>query len=311
MQEENIAKIKEEEERRKEVSVKFADKLADINNMMDENKEQSDKLRDENLKMTAKLADLYGQFQKREEDVAKMSHQIELERQFSQATLAKMELEIMAEKEMHAKEQALMKSNLEKSEANCRVLLDTVKNLQEHIDIYKTQYEDFETTMSKSNKVFDNFKSEMSLMTKQATSLEKESQSWRAKWQDSMKAVLELTEMKRNQDILIQSSDKKIEQLQKLCRQLQVDRASFLKLLKAHGIEPSAQGIKESSPEETGKREAAPKMTSKEKELVLLKDNLKAVQEALTKLSVDEAEVDKTDEAPSQYPVTDGVQSEY
>jgi chromosome segregation ATPase len=288
IKEENIAKIKEEEERRKEVSLKFADKLSDINNMMDENKEKSDKLREENLKMTAKLADLYNQFQKREEDISKMSHQLELERQFSQATLAKMELEIKAEKEMHAKEQALMKSNLEKSEANCCVLLETVKGLQDHIDVYKNQYEDFETTMSKSAKVFDNFKFEIANMTKQVAVLEQEAQSWKNKFHDSMKALVEMSELKKNQELYVQSLDKKNDQLHKLCRQLQVDRGNYLKLLKSHGIEPTTTlSPKE---EETPKTKPSPKMTKKEKELQILKDNLKAVQDELSRLSFEEAE---------------------
>ncbi|RZC42452.1 alpha-taxilin, partial [Asbolus verrucosus] len=296
IKEENIAKIKEEEERRKEVSLKFADKLSDINTMMDENKEKSDKLREENLKMTAKLAELYNQFQRREEDISKMSHQLELERQFSQATLAKMELEIKAEKEMHLKEQAIMKSNLEKSEANCCVLLETVKGLQDHIDVYKNQYEDFESTMSKSAKVFDSFKFEIANMTKQVATLEQEAQSWKNKFHDSMKALVELSEVKKNQELYLQSLEKKNDQLQKLCRQLQVDRANFLKLLKSHGIEPTSNQC--SKDDETGKKAESPKMTKKEKELQLLKDNLKAVQDELTRLSVEEGS--KTEEETSQ-----------
>ncbi|XP_063928146.1 alpha-taxilin isoform X2 [Zophobas morio] len=291
IKEENMAKIKEEEERRKEVSLKFADKLNDINSMMEDNKEKSDKLREENLKMTAKLADLYAQFQKREEDISKMSQQLELERQFSQATLTKMELEIKAEKELHLQEQTLMKGNLEKSEANCAVLLSTVKGLQDHIDVYKHQYEDFESTMSKSTKVFDNFKFEIANMTKQVNHLEEECLSWKQKFQQSMKALVEMSEQKKGQDAHLRSVDKKIEQLNKLCRQLQSDRSSYLKLLKTHGIEPPPSAIPKGKPaDNVVPKTSTADMTEKEKELEALKENLKAVQDELTRLNVDEIE---------------------
>lgn len=249
--------------------------------MMDENKEKSNKLREENLKMTTKLAELYNQFQEREEDISKMSHQLELERNYSQATIEKMDLEMRAQQEVHLQEQAVWKRNLEKSEANCCVLLERVKALQNHIDVYKNQCENLESTMTKSTKVFDNFKTEIGSMTKKVAILEQEVQSWKRKFTDSMAALIEMSDEKKNQDMYVQSLDKKNEQLNKLCRQLQVDRSNYLKLLKSHGIEPI------SNPEKSP-TEVSPKMTKKEKELHLLKENLKAVQNELTKLSVEE-----------------------
>ncbi|XP_044257093.1 alpha-taxilin [Tribolium madens] len=296
IKEENLVKIKEEEERRKEVSSKFADKLSDINNMMDENKEKSEKLREENLRMTARLADLFNQFKKREEDIARMSHQLELERKFSQATISKMDLEMKAQKEVHAKEQELMKCNLEKSEANCTVLLETVKGLQDHIDVYKNQYQDFESTMTKSANVFDNFKTEIANMTKQVAALEKEAQFWKNKFNDSMKALIEMSELKKNQDLYLQSLERKVEQLNKLCRQIQVDRSHYLKLLKSYGIEPTPSQPQEKTEEA---KKASPTMTKKEQELHLLKENLKAVQDQLARLNVEgseKTETKKTDE---------------
>ncbi|XP_015835241.1 alpha-taxilin isoform X2 [Tribolium castaneum] len=267
IKEENLVKIKEEEERRKEVSSKFADKLSDINNMMDENKEKSEKLREENLRMTARLADLFKQFKKREEDITRMSQQLELERQFAQATITKMELEMRAQNELNAKEQ------------------ETVKGLQDHIEVYKNQYQDFESTMTKSANVFDNFKAEIATMNKQIATLEKETQFWKNKFNDSMKALIEVSELKKNQDLYVQSLERKVEQLNKLCRQIQVDRSHYLKLLKNSGIELTPPSQPQEKTEEAKK--ASPTMTKKEQELHLLKENLKVVQDQLARLSVE------------------------
>lgn len=287
MQEENMAKLKEEEERRKAVALKFTGKLTDINNMMEETKEKSSKLREENLKMTSKLTELYNEFQQREQDSTKMAHQMDIEKQYNEARLKKMELEMRAEKEIMGRERALIQGNLEKSEANCRILQNTIKGLQEQIDVYKNQYSDFESTMTKSNKVFDTFKYEITTMTKRVASLETETQVWRTKYQNSAKQIIDLSKLKQNHEKAIVTSEKKIEQLQKLCRQLQVDRAAFLRLLKNHNITPTSQICMDERDKPScngaGKKVVAPKKpaTDKEKELERLKTQMKAFQDEL------------------------------
>lgn len=66
MQEENLARLREEEERRKEVSTKFNVTLSEISNLMKENSDKNSKLRDENQDMATRLQDLIKQYEARE-----------------------------------------------------------------------------------------------------------------------------------------------------------------------------------------------------------------------------------------------------
>lgn len=73
LQEENLARLREEEERRKEVSTKFNVTLSEISNLMKENSDKNSKLRDENQDMATRLQDLIKQYEAREAVSATLS----------------------------------------------------------------------------------------------------------------------------------------------------------------------------------------------------------------------------------------------
>ncbi|XP_018320673.1 alpha-taxilin [Agrilus planipennis] len=272
IKEENLAKIREEEERRKEVALKFQNTLSEVSNMVQENSEKNIKLRDDNKDMANKIQALCEQFNKRKEQLARVEKQLELERQLSEATVAKAELELKAEREMWSKEREILQSNLKKSEENCVKLQENIKSLEENLQVYSGNYKEFESTISRSNEVFDNCKSEMFKMTKQIATLEKECKMFKQRWQKNAQCVIELTATKQSQDTKIDNLERKLEQLQKLCRQLQTDRSSYIKLLKLNGIEPVSQKCVEEPA-------SSPRKTKKEIELEHLKNNLKVLQE--------------------------------
>lgn len=247
---------------------------------MQENSEKNTKLRDDNLDMANKISSLCEQFEKREEQITRMEKQMDLERQLAEATVAKVKFELQAERELWAKEREALQNNLKKSEDTGVQLQTNVKALEEHLQLYTGKYEEFETTISKSNKVFDNCKSEMLKMSKQIMSLEKEAKTWKLRWQKNAQSLLELSESKQTQDIELAGAERKIEQLQKLCRQLQIDRAAYLKLLKVHNIEASSQVCMDDNPPPP--QTIVQKSTKKEKELKLLKNNLKVLQNQLS-----------------------------
>ena len=113
IQEENLARLKEEEERRKEVSGQFNTTLGEISNLMEENTAKNTKLREENQDMASRLKDLIVQMEAREnvclnsiidlmerftfifilQHVEKVLKQKELEVQLADAKLAKLQIE--------------------------------------------------------------------------------------------------------------------------------------------------------------------------------------------------------------------------
>lgn len=65
MQEESVLRIREEEEKRKEVSNKFQGTLAEITSLMQQNNEKNSKLRDDNIEMTTKFKSVCEQYELR------------------------------------------------------------------------------------------------------------------------------------------------------------------------------------------------------------------------------------------------------
>lgn len=244
--------------------------------MMQENTEKNIKLRDDNLDMACKIESLYKQFEQRKEHQSKIEQQLELERQLAQAQIDKSQLELKAQQELWAQERNVLEDKCNQSEKNCVQFQQTIKSLKENLDLYSGKYQEFKTSVSKSNQVFDDCKSEMGKMTKQIASLEKEVKVWKHRTQTNAHAVLQLSEYKKKQEIDYQSASKKLAQLQKLCRQLQIDRLAYLKLLKANSIEPPSQT--ESDENLTPPYNSEFKQTTKEQNLELLKDSLKVLQ---------------------------------
>lgn len=65
LQEESLLRIREEEEKRKEVSNKFQNTLAEITSLMQQNNEKNSKLRDDNIEMTTKFKSVCEQYELR------------------------------------------------------------------------------------------------------------------------------------------------------------------------------------------------------------------------------------------------------
>ncbi|KAL3289368.1 hypothetical protein HHI36_022803 [Cryptolaemus montrouzieri] len=275
IKEENALKLKLEEDRRKEVTSQFQRTLNDINTMMDENQVTNMKLQGDNQDMSTKIAELYKQFEARENDLKKLNKQMELEKQLAKATIAKAEYELQAEREVWKTEMQILQVELAKSESNCQVLEKTIQKLEEHISVYKNQYDNFEGTLTKSNKMFEDCKGEMIKMTKKIASLDKDAHNWKQRFENAAQTIIELTTDKHKQEIEVINTNKKFQQLQKLCRQLQLDRASYLKLLKANNIEPVSEIIDQEP------TEAPDKSSKKEIELKYLQSELKFIQSQL------------------------------
>lgn len=145
--------MKEEEEKRKEVSANFTEKLNSIAALMDENKDKSIRLQEENLAMTAKLTDLYHKFQERETHLSNVNNKMDLQRELSETQMQQLKIEFEVERQVWARERSYLLDNFQKSEEANKVLQENVKTLQDNLNTYQKQYNDFKSTMERSNKV--------------------------------------------------------------------------------------------------------------------------------------------------------------
>lgn len=232
VKDESLLKIREEEEKRKEVSAKFQSTLADVTSLMQQNNEKNTKLHEDNLEMTKKFKSVCEQYELREQQVEKISKQLQLESQLADARLAKAKLEMTAEKEILLKEKHQLLGELAESRTKIKDLEETEINLRSQISLYTSKYDDFQHALSRSNEIFEGFKGEMEKMSKKICKLEKETSSWKQRWEKSHQALLEMAADKQQREGDLTRATKQIAQLQKLCRTLQVERTSLLAQLK-------------------------------------------------------------------------------
>lgn len=96
--------------------------------------------------------------------------------------------------------------------------------LKQQLSLYMDKFEEFQTTMAKSNELFTTFRQEMEKMTKKIKKLEKETIIWRSKWENNNKALLQMAEEKTVRDKEYKAFQIKLDRLEKLCRALQTER---------------------------------------------------------------------------------------
>ncbi|XP_039089842.1 gamma-taxilin isoform X4 [Hyaena hyaena] len=131
--------------------------------------------------------------------------------------------EIQAQLEQHDIHNAkLRQENIELGE-KLKKLIEQYA-LREELSLYMDKFEEFQTTMAKSNELFTTFRQEMEKMTKKIKKLEKETIIWRTKWENNNKVLLQMAEEKTVRDKEYKAFQVKLDRLEKLCRALQTER---------------------------------------------------------------------------------------
>ncbi|XP_044236820.1 gamma-taxilin-like isoform X3 [Ursus arctos] len=199
LKEENTQQAQEEEEHRKEATARFQFTLNEIQAQLEQHDIHNAKLRQENTELGEKLKKLVEQYALREEHIDKVFKHKELQQQLVDARLQQTTQLIEEADEKHQRE-------------------------REFLSLYMDKFEEFQTTMAKSNELFTTFRQEMEKMTKKIKKLEKEMIIWRTKWENNNKVLLQMAEEKAVRDKEYKSFQIKLERLEKLCRALQMER---------------------------------------------------------------------------------------
>ncbi|XP_013149296.1 PREDICTED: gamma-taxilin [Papilio polytes] len=237
IKEESLLKIREEEERRKETQAKFQNTLSEITNLLQQNNEKSAKLRDDNISMTEKFKSLMQQHQIREQQIVKMTKQMGLESELSDAKMQKASLEHQAEKERLVAEIEQMKMTLAQYRAKVMEMQTNETALKGQLAVYTDKYDEFQTALVKSNQLFGGFKEQMDKMSKKIQKLEKESLSWKKRWESSQTALLDMCGERQASEERAAAAARQLQRMQGLCRTLQAERTALLGTLKEHNIE--------------------------------------------------------------------------
>uniref|UniRef100_A0A3Q4BJJ8 Uncharacterized protein n=1 Tax=Mola mola TaxID=94237 RepID=A0A3Q4BJJ8_MOLML len=258
LKDENAQRSREYEEQRKEAMLHFQMTLNDIEVQMEQHSSHNTKLRQENMELAEKLKKLIEQYELREEHIDKVFKHKELQQQLMDSKLQRI-TEMMKEvEEKQQKERDFLLKDVTESRHKCELMKEQETQLKQQLSLYMDKFEEFQSTLAKSNEVFTTFRQEMEKMTKKIKKLEKETTQWRTKWESNNQALLQMAEEKTLRDGHFKALQGKLELLERLCRALQKERNDLnnrLSLLQKQGdketsAHPEAQPMEPLSREE-------------------------------------------------------------
>ncbi|XP_050532365.1 alpha-taxilin-like isoform X2 [Daktulosphaira vitifoliae] len=231
IREESLKRVKEAEDKRIEMTNKFQNTLGEIATVMQQNSEKSNKLRDDNIDMSSRLKNVCEQYELREQQVVKLAKQIELETQLCDAKLAKANMEISVERETLLNEKTHLLKEIRQYQTRIEEMQATEIDLRNQISLYNEKYEEFQNALARSNKVFAGFKGDMELMSKKIVKQEKESASWKMRYERCQQLLDEMTNERARMISDLSVATRQLSTLQKLCRTLHSERQTLLSKL--------------------------------------------------------------------------------
>lgn len=224
VKEESLTRARVEEEKRKEVTNKFQSTISEIQAQMNDHYTKNTKLREENLDLANKLKGLIEQYEQREQHIEKVLKHKDLEGQLAEARLQQVNLQLKEEHEKNIVEKQTMIAETCEARKKVAIMEEQEKQLRNQVALYAEKYEEFQSTLAKSNDVFQSFKTEMDKMTKKIKKLEKDTSMWKTRWENSNKALIDMAEDKTRSDKEKVTLNNKVSKLENLCRALQQER---------------------------------------------------------------------------------------
>lgn len=266
LKEENAQRSREYDEQRKEAMVHFQMTMNDIEIQMEQHSSRNTKLRQENMELADKLKKLIEQYELREEHIDTVFKHKELQQQLMDAKLQRI-TEMMKEvEEKQQREREFLLKDATESRRKCELMKEQETQLKHQLSLYMDKFEEFQSTLAKSNEVFTTFRQEMEKMTKKIKKLEKETTQWRTKWESNNQALLQMAEEKTLRDGHFKALQGKLELLERLCRALQKERNDLnnrLSFLQEKG-DNETMAPSEAQPQEPSAEEEDTEISSQE-----------------------------------------------
>ncbi|XP_051020181.1 beta-taxilin [Acomys russatus] len=239
LKEETLQRAREEEEKRKEITSHFQTTLTDIQTQIEQQSERNMKLCQENTELAEKLKSIIDQYELREEHLDKIFKHRELQQKLVDAKLEQAQEMMQEAEERHRREKEyvliLLGSLLNQAaewKLQAKVLKEQETVLQAQLTLYSGRFEEFQNTLTKSNEVFATFKQEMDKMTKKTKKLERDTATWKARFENCNKALLDMIEEKALRAKEYECFVMKIQRLENLCRALQEERKELYKKIR-------------------------------------------------------------------------------
>ncbi|XP_059898527.1 alpha-taxilin isoform X1 [Gadus macrocephalus] len=224
LKEETLRRCREDEEKRKEVSSHFQSTLNDIQVQIEQYSGRNNKLCQENKNLAEKLESLMHQYEQREETLEKVNHHRELQHKLAEAKLEQANALLAEAEDKHRREKEyLLREAIDKTK-KCFTLKEQELTMKKKLTLYSQKFDEFQTTLSKSNDIYVSFKTEMDKMTKKMKKLEKESDVWKERFESCNKALADMVTERADKGKEFELFVLKISKLETLCRALQEER---------------------------------------------------------------------------------------
>uniref|UniRef100_A0A8C8MCW1 Taxilin beta a n=1 Tax=Oncorhynchus tshawytscha TaxID=74940 RepID=A0A8C8MCW1_ONCTS len=248
LKEETLARCREDEEKRREITTHFQSTLTDIQAQIEQHSNRNNKLCLENANLADKLKHIISQYEQREESLEKIFKHHDLQQKLSDAKLEQAHAQLQEADEKHKREKEYLLVHAAEWKLQAKLLREQETVMQAQLVLYSQKFEEFQTTLSKSNDVYASFKNEMEKMTKKMKKLDKESTVWKTRFESTNKALSEMIEERTLKENEYEMFVVKIDKLERLCRALQDERKILYSKIKGIRQTPNA-------PEETPKDE--------------------------------------------------------
>ncbi|KAI5094364.1 beta-taxilin isoform X1 [Silurus meridionalis] len=335
LKEEMLHKCQEDEKKRAEITSHFQTTVVDIQAQIEQHSNRNNKLCHENNELANKLTSIIQQYEKREESLEKLFKQKSLQQQLSDTKLEEANLALKEAGEKHMREKEyLLKDAIEKTK-KCFTLKEQelqmkkqllshaaewklqVKELKEQntvmqaqLVLYSQKFDEFQTTLAKSNEVYVAFKQEMEKMSKKMKKLEKESNVWKIRFESCNKALTDMIEERSEKGKELEMFTVKIDKLETLCRALQEERKVLYEKIKdirlqtISASEAVAIIVEEEIPElnqlTISETERNPALTSEMEKLWKEQARLEEFAASLIASTSDDMEGSDSEEEPSE-----------
>jgi hypothetical protein len=212
---ENARIIADESENRKKLQANFNETIEDVKKKMEVEGEARLEQARENAELRTKLKEIANKYEERDELLKEQSTK-------NSERMQLMDQQIQKQAGLYGEEmQKLIVENEE--------LKKTEKLLTDRVNDYSEKFVQFQDTLTKSNGMFEVFKSELDKARENLHKSETENNELRSKANEAAKTMIELANERIKFQEQMSKSESKKAALEKLCKSLQSELASFRK----------------------------------------------------------------------------------
>ncbi|XDV41501.1 hypothetical protein PO909_010365, partial [Leuciscus waleckii] len=156
----------------------------------------------------------------------------DLQQKVSEAKLEEANILLRQAEEKHKREKEYLLTQAAEWKLQTKELKEQHTIMQAQIVLYSQKFDEFQTTLAKSNEIYATFKQEMDKMTKKMKKLEKESSTWKNRFESCNKALVEMIDERSEKAKEFELFTLKIDRLETLCRVLQDERKGLYNKIK-------------------------------------------------------------------------------